>query len=90
MIKEFLVGDTLKVTWVSSGTSPSQANHAIYNGAEVLVNSETMTDSGDGHWYSNYTVPNSNQNMVAETVVWVNSYPYKKRTPFKVTRQEVD
>lgn len=88
--KNILIGDTVKITWVSSATVPSSAYAAIYNGSETLVNSVAMTSSGNGHYFANYTVPGSAQWMVAETHVVINSLPYKKRTKFQVVKQEVD
>ena len=90
MPKHILVGDTLKVTWVNSGSTASEATAVIFNGDEVAVNSVTMISSGNGHYYANYTVPTSAQWMVAETCVWVNSLSYRRRTKFRVVTQEVD
>ena len=87
--KEILIGDTLQVTWVSSATVPSEATAVIYNGSDTAVSSITMTSSGNGHYYADYTVPSSAQYMVAETTVYVNSLPYKKRTPFRITKGDV-
>ncbi len=90
MSKEVLIGDTVKITWVSSGTTMSPATTVIYNGSETAVSSISMTSSGNGHYYANYTVPDSAQWMVAETVMVTNSFPYKRRTKFRVVRKEVD
>lgn len=86
-----LIGDTIRVTWVSSGTVPDSITAAIYNGQEVLVESGSMVSSGNGHYYYNFTIPDSGQQFyVAETVSYVNSLPYKRRVRFKAILSEVD
>ena len=90
-IKQVLIGDTIKVTWVSSATVPSQATMIIRNGSDTAVSSVAMISSGSGHFYANYTIPDSgSQYYVAETIVFVSSLQYKKRTKFKAILGEVD
>lgn len=90
IIKKRLIGDTLQVTWVNSGFTPTSIHTAIYDGSETLVNSLTMTDSGNGHYFSLYTLPNSTGFYVAETVAIISGKPYKNRTKFKATTGEAD
>jgi len=89
-MKKFLIGNTLKVTWVNSGVTPSAISAAIYNGSDTLVNSVAMTSSGNGHYYSPYTLPNTPGYFVAETLATVSSNPYKDRMRFKAVTGEAD
>ncbi len=88
--KKFLIGDTLKVSWINSGNTPTPIFAAIYNGSDTLVNSISMTDSGNGHYYSYWTLPNSIGYYVAETIATIGGQPFKRRAPFKAVKGEVD
>jgi len=89
MIKA-LVGDTFQVTWVNSGVTPTSLVAAVYNGSETMIDSGTMTSSGNGHYYYDHTVSSSAGFYVAETVATINSAPYKRRIRFKAVNGEVD
>jgi len=85
-----LIGDTIKITWVNSGVTPSAIYSAVYNGSETLVNSVAMTSSGNGHYFSLYTIVNTPGFFVAETYATVSSKPYKNRIRFKAVKGESD
>ena len=85
-----LIGDTIKITWVNSGVTPSTIYSAVYNGSETLVNSVAMTSSGNGHYFSLYTIVNTPGFFVAETYATVSSKPYKNRIRFKAVKGESD
>ena len=89
-VKKFLIGNTIKVTWVSSGVSPTDIYTAIRNSSDTMVNSVAMTDSGNGHYYSAYTLVNSLGFFVAETIATVSGAPYKNRSRFKAISGETD
>ena len=89
-MNSFLIGDTMKVTWVNSGVTANLPSLSIWDGSETLVNSQSMVDSGNGHLYALYTLPNSAAYYVAQTLVDINGYPFKRRIKFKTTRNEVD
>ena len=89
-IPKRLIGDTLKVTWVHSGTTPTSIHAAIYDGSETLVNSMSMTSSGNGHYYSLYTLVDSLGYFVAETLATISGKPYKNRMKFKAVSGEAD
>jgi hypothetical protein len=90
MIPEFLPGDTFKFKWISSGTSVTDVFFNVFTGSETLVSSETMTNSGGGFWYINYTVPTSEGYYVAKTEATISGKPYKKARRFRVVNIEVD
>ena len=85
-----LIGDTIAITWVNSGVTPTAIGAAIYNGSETLVSSASMTSSGNGHYYRLYTLPNTPGYFVAETIATISGNPYKNRIRFKAIRGEVD
>jgi hypothetical protein len=89
-IAKRLIGDTVKVTWINSGSSPSAISAAIYNGSDTLVNSQSMTNSGDGHYYALYTLPNTPGFYVAETIATLSGNPYKNRINLKAVTGEAD
>jgi len=89
-LKKKLIGNTIKVTWVSSGITPSAISLSIFNGSDTLVNSLSMTSSGNGHYYGLYTLVNTLGYYVAQTDATVASKPYKKRFAFKAISKETD
>lgn len=90
-IKQVLVGNTVKITWVSSATVASQATARLLDGSDTMVESVAMTSSGNGHYYANIIIPSSgDRHYVAETTIWVNSFSYKKRSKIRAILEEVD
>lgn len=90
-MKEFLVGDTIKLTWVSSDAAPSSIHYAVYDGSETLVDSDAMVSSGSGHYYGFFTIPDSGGlYYVAEAAATVGGKPFRRRVKFKAVTDEVD
>lgn len=88
---QVLPGDTIKLTWISSGTIVSSMSFTVIDGSEAIVSSASnMTDSGGGHWYADYIVPNSIGFYVAHSTAVINGKPYKRATRFQVALYEVD
>lgn len=87
-IKDQLAGSTKVVTWVSSGASPSAISTAIFTSSEALVSSMSMTSSGNGHYYANITMPDSNGIYVNEFNATISGDLYKKRFAFRVIKGE--
>ena len=85
-----LIGDTIQVTWVNSGQTPSPLTAAIYDGSDTIVDSASMVSSGNGHFYHLYTLPNTPGFYVAETLATLAGKPYKNRKTFKAVTGEVD
>jgi len=90
MIKRYLIGDTIQLTWVNSGVIPSNLNCAIYDGSESLVDSGSMTGSGNGHYYFEHTTINTPGFYVSQTLAMINGKPFKNRKEFQVILGEVD
>lgn len=90
--EKVLVGDTIKFTAISSGDTFTAYRFNLISGSETLVNSATMVDSGNGHLYYNYTVPDSLSAgfYTAELKLWINSLSYVKKHRIKVVYGEVD
>lgn len=89
-IKSHLIGDTIQITMVNSGVTPSSAIASVFDENETLIDSASMVSSGNGHYYHDHTVSNSLGYYVAETLSTINSKPYKNRVKFKAVTGEVD
>lgn len=91
-MQEFLIGDTMTVTWINSGVIPTDINYAVFDGGnpEVLVDSATMTNSGNGHYYSWHTVPDTPGLYVVQTNANIATRPFKRRIPYRAILGEVD
>lgn len=85
-----LIGDTRKVKWISSGASATAIHFAVYNGAETLVDSATMTDSGNGHYYGWHTIPNTPGYYVVQTTATVGGRPFKNRFRYLAMLEDVN
>ncbi len=91
-IIEVLIGDTVQITWVNSGVTPSPLIAALYTGSETIVDSGTMTESGTGNgfFFRNVTMPDTPGFYVAETLATIASLPYKRRIKIHAVLGEVD
>lgn len=85
-----MIGDTLEMTFVSSGVTFSPIWGSVYDGSESLVSSWTMQSSGNGHYYYNYTAADSPGFYDAKMVGYVNSSPYRRSVRFELVEGEVD
>ena len=88
-IKQTLIGDTFKVSWVDSGVTPTDVHASLFDKNELLVDSVTMTDSLNGHFFALFTLPNSAGYYVAETLATIEAFPYKRRVKIEAVRGEV-
>ena len=89
-MKDIIIGNTIRVTWVSSGVTPTTIYTGVYDGDETLVHSESMVSSGNGHYYLDYTVPTSLGYYATEVNASINSKVYKKRLKFQTVTGQVD
>ncbi len=89
-IIEVLIGDTIQITWVNSGVTPSPITATIFTGSETSIDSGTMTASGNGHFWRNFTMPDTPGFYVAETLATISAFPYKRRVKIHAVRGEVD
>jgi hypothetical protein len=87
---EVLAGTTLKLTWVNSGATVTAISLSLWDRNEVLVNSVTPTNSGNGHYYAPLLVPTSDSWYVARAVAVVDAATYVNRALVKCYRLEVD
>jgi len=88
--KEVISGDTIKFKFISSGDTFSPIFVDIRNGSETLVHSATMSSSGNGHYYHNYTVVNSNGFYSGKMIGYINSLAYARPEWFRIVPMEVD
>ena len=89
-IREFLPGDTAKVLWTNSGVTPDALVATLLTGSESLVFSADMVSSGNGHYYSYVTLPDTVGYYVAETQAIISGLPFKRRVRLRVINLEVD
>lgn len=90
MFDEFLVGDTIKITWINSAvSSPDAMTYAIRNGDDTVVSSGTLISSGNGHYYRYYTVETPGF-YVSDSIMTVSGLPFKRSKIFKAVVLEVD
>jgi len=88
-LKEVLVGDTFKQTFVNSGSTASPIVASIITGSETIVSSGAGVDSGSGHYYRQATV-NTPGYYVSQWDATISGNPYKRRLRFKAVLNEVD
>ena len=90
-----LVEDTVRATWVSSGTAVNCGiSAALITSSgdpptEVLVSSDTATDSGNGHYFRDITLPNTAGWYLVEWRATVDGATFKDRDRFRVITGEV-
>lgn len=89
-LERFLIGDTMKITWINSGVTPTALVAKLYTGSETVVASSSMTSSGNGHYYAGLTLPNTPGFYVAETLATIDSLPYKRRVKVQAVVEDVD
>lgn len=90
-IKEFSAGDTVKVTWINSGVTVSSSYVVTYNGSETLIDSGTLTSSGNGHYYRFVTLPDSVEDYYQMKITAVvDNRPSVRRHRMKTTLNEVN
>ena len=88
-VKQVLIGDTFKQFWIGSGTTPSVITASIVNGDENIVNSETGTSSGNGHFFRTTSV-NTPGWYISQWEATISGSPYRRRSRFKAVLNEVD
>ena len=89
-MKDYLIGDTVKMTWINSGVTPDSLIYSMFNGDETLVASGTMTSSGAGHYFAYVTLPDTPGLYVGQTLATISTLPFKRRKTLRAVLQEVD
>lgn len=88
---EEMVGNTLKVTWVNSGVTPSAITSALIDRNETVVDSITATSSGNGFYYAPHTLPTSYVGFwVNEWDATINGKHYLRRQYIRAQRFQAD
>lgn len=87
---ETIAGNTLRVTWCSSGVIAGALGSALWSGSETLINSVAAVDSGNGFYYALHNVPRSGGWYVNEWVGQIGVNTYVSRQLVKSFRLEVD
>ena len=89
-MKEFLVGETMKVLWTNSGVTPDALNVSIIDGDETLIYSADMVSSGNGHYYAYVQVSCDPGFYAAQTNALISGMPFPRKQRFQTILLEVD
>jgi len=89
-IKKITSGTTRRVTWINSGATASPIYTHLLTGSETSVSSVSMTSSGNGHYYSDITLPGSAAFFVVETNATISGKIYKKKEKVQTVIDGVD
>lgn len=89
IIREF-VGSTLRATFVCSGATVSPLWSNLIDRAGAVVSSAAAVSSGNGHYYTQHSLPNSAQWMVAKWSGVIDSSTYVRFALVNVRNMEVD
>jgi hypothetical protein len=73
-----LAGDTLKLTWISSGSVAGTIFSNLLDRNHAVVSSVPAVSSGDGHYYALHTLPDSKQWLINRWTAVVNANTYRK------------
>ena len=87
---EVIAGTTLKLTWVSSGVTPTSLRMCLRDKDEALVSSVTPTNSGGGLYFAPLFVPRSWPYYIAETIAVIDANTYANRALVKAQKLEVN
>lgn len=87
---EVIARTTLKLTWVSSGVTPSDIRMCLRDKDEILVSSVAPVSSGNGHYFAPLYVPGSWPYYVAESIAVIDASTYVNRAIVKAQKLEVD
>lgn len=88
-LKFVLVGDTFKQTFINSGSVANPIFASIIDGSETMLNSESATSSGNGHYFRQ-TIINTPGYYVSQWDATISGKPYKRRQRFRAILDEVD
>lgn len=89
-VQDFLCGNTFKITWINTGVTPTTIVAATYTGSETIIDSGTMTSSGNGHYFYLHTVPNTPGYYVTESIATISGKQYKNRTKYRAVITDVN
>lgn len=90
LLHERIAGSTLRVTWVSTGVTPTLLTCALRDRDDVVVSSITATASGNGAYYGLLALPNTPGVWVNEWIAVINANTYVDRQWIRTYRGDVD
>lgn len=92
-MQQIELGSTKKFTWINSGATVTAQLSLIRTGSETIINTVSLTDSGNGHWFSLHTflvgtfAPGYYSQEFRMTI---GGNPYNARQRFRLIQTEVD
>ena len=87
---EVIARTTLKLTWTSSGVTPTSISMCLRDKNETLVSSIAPVNSLNGHYFAPLYVPGSDPYYIAESIAVVDASTYVNRAIVKAQKLEVD
>lgn len=89
-VREKIIGDTYRATWVSSASNPSPITSALIDKHEVVVSSIAAISSGNGFFYALHQLPTTPGFYTNEWRAVVGSYVYVNRQIVHLNDPQVD
>lgn len=87
---EKIAGTTFTPTFVNTGASVSPLSFQLLSGSETLVNSVSAQSSGNGAYYGQHLLPNSEAWYISQFIGVINANTYVGRQPVRARALEVD
>ena len=90
-IPEFIVGDTIFISWVESSqtVNSGDAFFTVFTGSETVVDSDFMVNSGPG-LVANHTIPNTPGYYSVLTEIDIGGFPFRRKKRYQAICLEVD
>lgn len=89
-VREKIIGDTYKTTWVSSGGNPLPITSALIDKTNTCVQSLSAISSGNGFYFALHQLPLAPGYYVNEWRATVGGYTYVNRQLVHVNDPQVD
>ncbi len=92
-VRHIEIGTTKKFTWVASSTTVTTGYSAIRDGLEAIINTVSLTDSGNGHWFSLHSFLATTYAIGYHTQTFhmtIGGNPYNNPQRIKLIMTEVD
>lgn len=89
-VYEDIAGNTIRLTWCSSGVVAGAISSSLLSGSETLISSVAAVDSGNGFYYALHGLPTSGGWYINQWLAQIGVNTYVNRQLVKAHRLEVD
>lgn len=90
LVHERFAGDTIRLTWINSGVTPTIISSALRDGSDTVISSMAAISSGNGHYYSLHSLPNTPGSLVNEWIAVINANTYVHKQRLRAFAGDVD